>query len=110
MAISDTLKLRPGAGALRQMAPRRLLDDERSLAVLLLLPTAVLLGLFIAGSAPLPVGERSAAAGRRVRGSRPFGTNPRFPSPSLRPSPQKGSGSQNAKCDRPVLVRERARE
>jgi multiple sugar transport system permease protein len=48
MAISDTLKLRPGAGALQQRAPHRLLDDERWLAVLLLLPTAVLLGLFIA--------------------------------------------------------------
>ena len=48
MAVSDVVSQRPLARALQRRATRRLLEDERWLAAVLLLPTVVLLGLFIA--------------------------------------------------------------
>jgi multiple sugar transport system permease protein len=48
MALSDAARQRAFARAPRRGRVVRLLEDERSLALLLLLPTLVLLGLFIA--------------------------------------------------------------
>jgi multiple sugar transport system permease protein len=48
MAVSDVVSRRPFARALQRRATTRLLEDERWLAAVLLLPTVILLGLFIA--------------------------------------------------------------
>src|SRR5437660_8880869 len=48
MAISEAVGQRPFVRAPRRGAATRLLEDERWLAATLLLPTIVLLGLFIA--------------------------------------------------------------
>jgi multiple sugar transport system permease protein len=48
MAVSDVVSQRPFARALQRRATTRLLEDERWLAAVLLLPTVILLGLFIA--------------------------------------------------------------
>jgi len=48
MAVSDVVSQRTFARALQRRATTRLLEDERWLAAVLLLPTVVLLGLFIA--------------------------------------------------------------
>ena len=48
MAVSDVVRRRPFARALQRRTTTRLLEDERWLAAVLLLPTVVLLGLFIA--------------------------------------------------------------
>ena len=48
MAVSDVVSRRPFARALQRRTTTRLLEDERWLAAVLLLPTVVLLGLFIA--------------------------------------------------------------
>jgi len=48
MALSYVATQRPYVGAPKRGPVTRLLEDERWLASLLLLPTAVLLGLFIA--------------------------------------------------------------
>jgi len=48
MAVSDVVSQRTFARALQRRATTRLLEDERWLAAVLLLPTVILLGLFIA--------------------------------------------------------------
>jgi multiple sugar transport system permease protein len=48
MAVSDVVSRRPFARALQRRTTTRLLEDERWLAAVLLLPTVILLGLFIA--------------------------------------------------------------
>ena len=48
MAVSDVASQRAFARAPRRGATTRLLEDERWLAAVLLLPTLILLGLFIA--------------------------------------------------------------
>ena len=48
MAVSDVVSRRPFARALQRRTTTRLLEHERWLAAVLLLPTVILLGLFIA--------------------------------------------------------------
>ena len=66
MAVTGYALSEPRAGAMQRGAVTRLLEDERWLALVLLLPTVVLLGLFIA----YPFVEGVDAVGDRRQGRR----------------------------------------